>query len=440
MMSIEQEIYRSYLEAEPFFALGCSDYRRRNPGHLLSFFKDYPAEQNLVITGSKGKGSLARLIARLLSACAVTGLFISPHIESFCERISVDGSNISPEQLECLGREVLRDLQPIERSMKQGEYISPIGILALIAMRYFSVCHTAFQVLECGKGARFDDVNQIRHKIAVIGTIFLEHTNELGGTIGEIAENKASVITENTDTCYIMEQDPVAYSVIKDRAGRYGVELKEYGKDFFAKHITQELSGTTKFDICVGPHVFRGISLPLLGKFQAKHAALAAACYLDIAQEQGWKRPEADFFHQAWSTLSISGRMEILQRNPFVLMDSTINQKSAIELLAVLNDMGIEKAVFLLCIPDGKDIVGVAKTIWPKAVDIVLSRIEHPHYPMEQDQQRELQKEGIPCEFENDFKTAFQIVLSYSQPIIVLVANTFVKYAKKQIAGLIDIT
>lgn len=439
-MSIEQEIYRSYLEAEPFFAPDSSDFLRRNPGHLLSFFKDYPAEHNLVITGSKGKGSLARLIARLLSARAVTGLFISPHIESFCERISVDGSNISREQLECIGREVLRDIQPIERGMKQGEYISPIGILALIAMRYFSVCHTAFQVLECGKGARFDDVNQIRHRIAVLGTVFLEHTNELGRTIGEIAKNKACVITEDTKICYTMEQDPVAYSIIKGRAEHYGVKLKVYGKDFFAKHITQEVSGMTKSDIYVGEHVFRGVSLPLLGRFQAKHAALAAACYLDMAQELGWRRPEADFFLQAWSNLTIAGRMEILYRNPFVLMDSTINQKSAMELMAVLNDMGIEKAVFLICIPDGKDIVGVAKTICPKAVNIVLSRIEHPHYPMDQDQQGKLKKEGILCEFENDFKTAFQVVLSYSQPIIVLVANTFVKYAKKQIGSLVNIT
>ena len=284
-----QAIYQSYLNAKPFMDPNPSDRIRRRPDLLSSRLSRYPVQGNIAITGSKGKGSLARMIAALLSQLGSTGLFVSPHALYFTDRISVDGAPISEEAFCKYIETVMQELVPVENELKRGEYISPIGILSIIAMRYFSDQSTAFRVLELGRGAKYDDVNRIPHEIAVIGSIFLEHRRELGPSLREIAENKAAVITKETRRVYLMDQSPEVMEILLEQAKNSGAEVRRYGVDFVAE---DDLS----------------VSLP--GEFQKKHAALAIAVASDLAKEI----VEKTIDKTPLSKMYIPGRMEVLSR------------------------------------------------------------------------------------------------------------------------------
>ena len=429
-MSVKQivdEIYASYLKAEPYFKADVSDAVRRNPELLLPYLSVFPKERNIVITGSKGKGSLARMLAALLSAREKTGLFVSPHIVEFNERIAVDGQTIPDAALERTVRGVLRDAKPVLKGLRQEEYVSPIGILALAAMRYFSEEHTKWNVLECGKGARYDDVNRIRHEYAVIGTIFLEHAKELGSTVEEIAADKACVMTKDVCCVYVMEQQPTVREVIRQRAKEMGVSAKWFGEDFAAERIRQGTDGVCA-DIRIGKETFREVRLSLLGTFQAKHAALALAMLSDIlpgtlSDRAVWER--------ALSSVRIPGRMEILRTDPFCLLDSCINRQSTKEVVRLLGELGIDCATTILCLPDDKDVAGVAEEMSRVSESMIFSHFDHPHYPMSMDPAAFLANCDTAYAYENDFKKAFLEAESFGRPIVILVANTFVQYAKQ---------
>lgn len=434
---IIDEIYYSYLKAQPYFRADDSDANRRNPDILLPYLSIFPKEKNIVITGSKGKGSLARMLAALLSLCGKTGLFISPHILTFNERISVDGEMISDGDMERVAGSVLRDVEPIAEILKQGEYVSPVGILALMAMRYFSEQNTEWNVVECGKGAKYDDVNRIPHEYAVIGTVFLEHTKELGGTLEEIAADKACVITKDVRCVYVMEQQPSVREVIRRRAEEMGVAVKWYGEDFAAERVRQSVDGV-RADLCVGESVYCDVKIPLLGAFQAKHAALALSLYLDILEDDKKRKQKSSTertfnWEHALSSVTIPGRMEILRKEPFCLLDSCINRQSAKEVVRVLGELGIDRVTTVLCLPDGKDIGGVVEEMSRVSECIIFSRIDHPHYPMTALPSAFLANLEIPLILENDFRKAFRKAEGLGYPIIILVANTFVQYVKQSL-------
>ena len=423
---IIDQLYHSYLKAVPYFAPDSPDALRRSPELLSPWLGAYSGEGNIVVTGSKGKGSLARMLAALLGTMGRTGLFISPHVTDFLERIAINGEQISKASFIRYAKTALEDAAKVERGLPQGAYVSPVGILALIAMRYFTDQQTVWRVLECGKGAKYDDVNRIPHRYAVIGTVFLEHTRELGASIEQIAADKAHVITKETRCVYVMEQEPAVSAVISEHARQMGVEAKWYGNDFSARGIRQDVTGLTA-DLWSDGRCYPRVHLPLLGSYQAKHAALALACFTDIAHSA----PIPPEWRKALGAVRIPGRMEIVSEEPFVLLDSCIHEKSAKEVRRLLEELGIGRVVTVLCLPDDKDFIGVAGVLHGVSERVILTKIRHPHYPMVADQRRVLEQAGIGCEFETDFSIALHSAKASGLPIVLLTANTFVNYAKE---------
>ena len=429
-------IYGSYLRAKPYFKEDDPDSIRRSPQLLSGYFGEYEAKKNLLVTGSKGKGSIARMTAALLSARYKTGLMISPHVSDYLERISIGGKNISEEAFVRIGKQALADAVRLEPEEKNGEYISPTGLWALIGMRYFSEKKTGFNVLECGKGAKYDDVNRIPHETAVIGTIFLEHQKELGDTIEEIARDKASVITRQVKRVYVMDQKPVVMDIIAERAGEMGAELCCPGKGFLAKNLRRALNGVTA-DIYVRELELKDVFISLAGGYQAGHAALALAVFVDHIREKypGWKPDEIEGnrIRSAFNTVRIPGRMEVIGDDPLCVIDSCINRESAGELMATLSDAGIDRAVTIICLPDDKDVCGVADIMAKISEVMIFTKANHPHYPTKTDWGKVFTERGIRAFDEADMQIAYQKGIEFGLPIIVLVANTFVDFVEKNI-------
>lgn len=429
-------IYGSYLKAEPYFKPLIPDRIKRSPGLLEGFFKEYKADHNVVITGSKGKGSVARMIAALMSLRLECGLMVSPHVSDYLDRVSCNGEIISEEDFIRIGKKTLLDVKGIRTDERRGEYISPTGLWALIGMRYFEEKACDINILECGKGARYDDVNRIPHRYAVIGTIFLEHTKELGKTIEEIAEDKASVIKEGVRRVYVMPQESRVMDIIQERCSSYDTKLVCGGRDFFAENIRQDIDGVTA-DITGGGRSIKNVRLSMTGGYQAMHAALAMAFFLDYIEERYKSEAEgmvsAKEMSECLGSVKIAGRMEIVSRKPLCILDSSINKKSADWLVGVLKDSGIGKAAVILCIPDDKDVTGVAEAVKETAKVIILTRLEHPHYPMVKDWHKILKETGINTVEEENLTRAYERAAVYDIPIVILTSNAFVHYVGKML-------
>ncbi len=424
-------IYSSYLKGPGSSSTILRDKYVRSPDILLPLFNEYYNENTVIVTGSKGKGSLARMLAALLSCHYSTGLFISPHVSDFRERISVDGELISEEML-CDGLEyIFSKTSQIEKTLSGTQYISPIGITAACALFYFKNKGTRWNVMECGRGARYDDVNRIRHSYCAIGTIFTEHQRQLGDSIEDIAWDKAHAITEDVKIAYIMEQDPRALDVIREYAAGFTAQLRCYGSDFEAFNIRQNYHGLFT-DIRVYDQIYENINLSLYGAYQAKHAALAMTFYHDVLNKKTVSHDEKKI-REKLENITIPGRMEIVDKKPLVLIDSCINKKSACEVLDTLKQLGEKKVVIIMALPDDKDFRGVAQEVNAAAERIILTRIEHPHYPMEVDQRAALEEIGIDCHFENDFNESFKYAKKFRLPVIILTANTFVHYVRERL-------
>ena len=185
----EDYIYASYLRAERFQNYESKDSKKRNPALTKAIIDSLNRTPCVLITGSKGKGSVANMISQILQSRHRVGLMTSPHITAFNERFRVNNLPISDSEFVSTVEALKEPFDQIESTLPSNVCISPMGIQAAIGLLYFSNKHTSYNVFELGKGAKYDDVNNINSSYSVINSIFLEHTRELGETVEKIAED-----------------------------------------------------------------------------------------------------------------------------------------------------------------------------------------------------------------------------------------------------------
>ena len=233
----ESYIYQSYLKAEKYLRFEDKDALKRHPQYSKDILQKLSQTPSITITGSKGKGSVAYMISEILQTKYSVGIMTSPHISDFCERFRINGKHISNDDFIKCVEKIKPYFDKIEQTLAPQEYISPIGIQAAIALICFNQNHTEFNVIEHGKGAKYDDVTNVKHQYSVINTIFLEHTRELGKTLEEIAKDKVYTITDDVKIVATAEQKPEILEIIRNQAEQKKCRLLEYGKDFWAENI-----------------------------------------------------------------------------------------------------------------------------------------------------------------------------------------------------------
>lgn len=421
----ENYVYQSYLKAAQFQDSQIKDEFKRKPQFSKNIIEELSGTPCVVVTGSKGKGSVSCMIAQILQSEKKVGLMTSPHLVNFCERFKMNGKDMSDEEFIRHIELVKSPFDLVENEITQQECISPMGIQAAVALSYFREQQTEFNVFECGKGAQYDDVNNIVHDYAVINSIFLEHTRELGMTLAEIAENKSAVINGNQKCVYVAEQNPEVLEIIRKRAAEKNVILKVYGEDFYAQNIRFANTGMI-FDVIIGSNFFQEISVPLLGEHQARNAALALAIGLDILDFVNIDAIKIKLKQIDWP-----GRMEVLSSKPFVMLDACINRESCIELRKVAKELKLEKVTAIVGIPDDKDYLGVIKEINVISDQIILTKSQNPHYQFTDKQSEKLKKEGIPfLHFEN-IEEALNSAMKKGMPTIILGTTSLISEVKK---------
>jgi len=381
-------VYKSYEKAAKNLNREWQDSKKRNPALTREWIRSLCKAPAIVITGSKGKGSVAYMLAKVLELRKKTGLMTSPHINDFTERFRINSKVISDEKFCGIMSFLQEELDRIERDLSEWEYISPMGIQAVAALHYFNGENTDINVFECGKGAAYDDVNNVIHEYAVINTIFMEHTRELGNSIEEIARDKAAIITSDTRCVYMANQIKAAEEVILARAKMMQIPVKTYGVDFWCENTEFTPSGM-KTDVVLQKCCYRNLELPLLGEHQVRNLALALAVVADIEENI-----TEDELRECLKQLNWPGRMEMISAKPPVVLDACINRDSAENVKNVLKKMPVSSWDFIIGVPDDKDYAGVIETVSDMAENIFLVKTENPYYIFSDIQAETIKKIG----------------------------------------------
>jgi len=348
--AVGREEYRATLDAL---------YRRRafgiRPGlQVISAVLgalDHPERRfpSIHVTGSKGKGSVAAMAQAVLTAHGVrTGLFTSPHLESYRERIRIDGTTIGPADVVAgLGRvdEVARSL---ERSGAIDRSPTFFEVTTALAFDWFARAHVGAAVVEVGIGGRLDATNVLDAKVGVVTTIELEHTEILGDTLAAIAFEKSGILHPGM-TGVVGELPAEARAVVDAEARQRGVRLWHLGSDVRVEGRTLSEDGQ-RFDLHLPGRAVPGVELPLHGRFQPGNAALAVAAVVRFGEATGL-RVEDERVRSGLATVVWPGRLERVGRRPELFYDVAHTPESARLVAQSLGEM------FPLADPDASAIV-----------------------------------------------------------------------------------
>ena len=424
-LECEDYVYASFLNAEPHLSYDAPDSRKRHPELTRAVLEELSGTHAVVVTGSKGKGSVAKMIADILQTKSRVGLFTSPHLVDFLERFQVDGSPISSDEFVSAVETLKPRFDSIARSLPDSWFVSPMGIQAAVALHCFKRRKTEWNVLECGKGARYDDVNNVVREYSVINGVFLEHTRELGKTLGEIAADKAMAIQPGQRAAFSAPQSPEALGPILSRAKEVSVPLRIYGADFDAFNVEWTERGM-RFDVRTGTRTFKNILLPLLGEHQTRNCALALAVCAEIMPDADDRR-----IRECLSRLSWPGRLEVLSNAPVVLLDACINRNSCKDVLQSISRLNLRNVGVVVGIPDDKDFSGVVREMLPVADSLCLARSDNPHYRFTDMQRQTLAKEGIQVGKVLSVDEFMRAAFARETPTIVLGTTAIVSEVKK---------
>ncbi|QWR77748.1 bifunctional folylpolyglutamate synthase/dihydrofolate synthase [Candidatus Magnetomonas plexicatena] len=253
------------------------------------------------IAGTNGKGTTAKAMQSILTGLGYkTGLFISPHMVRFTERITIDGTEISEDDVVNLTGEILEALK--ERQEIQPTFFEFVTAMAFL---YFRSTGCDWAVLETGMGGRFDSTNVVLPAVSIITTIGEDHKQFLGDTIEKIAFEKAGIIKRGVPVI-VLPQRTEALSVIKDVCKDSQMYL--YGEDFVANNIKCTHLGTT-FDYH-GNTEINALSIPVVGAHQAANVSSAVRAW-ELLRENGKISGSEELLRNSLKQMVWQGRSEL---------------------------------------------------------------------------------------------------------------------------------
>jgi dihydrofolate synthase/folylpolyglutamate synthase len=374
------------------------------------------------IAGTKGKGSTSAIVASILKEAAYkVGLYTSPHLVTFRERIAINDDMISKEQV-C---EMVEYIKPyVEKLQKEDNVgiISFFDVYTVIAMLFFEFEKVDFAVLEVGLGGRLDATNVVNPLVSVITPISYDHITILGDTLTAIAGEKAGIIKENG---YVISslQEPEALKVIKDTCEKKNAILFQVGED-----IIYEKTQTGAFNE-FGVHGIFGkydhLVVQLLGEHQIINATTAVGA-IECLRFHGIEIPSSSIksgmFNIKWKA-----RVEVVQYNPIIILDVAHNSASAKALSdTIKNTFGYQKLILIFGIALHKDVRGMGEYLCPIADKIILTKINNLRAMTPEAIKEELMDFCDDFIITQDTQSAIQIAKSIATPLdLICITGSF---------------
>jgi dihydrofolate synthase/folylpolyglutamate synthase len=390
--------------------------------------------KSLHITGTNGKGSTAAMLASVLTAAGYkTGLYTSPHLITSRERFAIDGKMISEEEL----ADIVTRLKPhVEAVNKKATYgiLTVFEILTVLCFVYFAEHKLDFQVMEVGMGGRFDATNVIQPEVCWLTSISYDHCDILGDTLTKIAGEKCGIIKPGC-TVISHPQEEEAMAVIRRDCQEKKVKLIEVGKEVTRQGLIHDFEHQ-EIEI-KGRLASYQVSIPLLGQYQLDNSA-AAVAGLEVLIEKGYKI-NAEHIKQGLAAVSFPGRMNIVSRNPLMVVDGGHNPGAAHNLKeAILKYFQPAKRILVVGIAGDKDIPAIVKELAPVFQTVIVTRAHSQRAAKTELLAAEFAKHGVSAiQTENVVKALEEAKkLASAQDLIVVTGSLYVVgEAKEYIEG-----
>ena len=425
-------------ERTPAQAFAAANFDLRRVRSLLARLGDpHLGRQVIHIAGSKGKGSVAAMIASVLQAAGYrSGLYTSPHLHNIRERIVVDGQPIGEDEFARL-TEALAPAAAAENEDGRFGQLTTFELLTALAFCYFRDRDVQWQVLEVGMGGRLDATNVVDEKaVCVIVPISLEHTAILGDTVEKIATEKAAILRPRTPAVMAPQPYPEAAAVVRARAEELGAPLLEVGETYAGQRLAWDLTGQS-FRLA-SPGGSRELWLPLLGVHQLENAATAVAA-IDALRSGGVAVSE-ESIGEGLRRLSWPGRLEVLGDKPLIVVDGAHNGHSARRLRQALQDyFSFDRAIVVMGVSGDKIIGAMAEELAPLTHLLIATRSQHPRAAEPQAVAAAFAAQGVASETCPTVATALDRAraLAGRDDLICVVGSLFVvAEAREQVLGL----
>lgn len=416
--------YTNY-EVVPRLAHTADNYDLRRVEELLSRIGNpHLVARSVHIAGTNGKGSTAAMVAAALTdAGYVTGLYTSPHLHTWRERIRVGAELISEAELAALVTRLQPEIEAVNQRAAYGR-LTTFELLTTLAFAYFTAAGADFQVLEVGMGGQFDATSVIHPEVCIITSVSFDHTEVLGDTLAKIAAEKAAIIKPGCVAVVAPQADEAA-RVIEAAGERAGVPIIRVGRDVIGRGIS--------FDMDRQRCGVKGrlddydLSIPLLGQHQITNAATAVAA-LEVLSERGFSISRENIVH-GLAHLDWPGRLQVVSRQPLVVVDGAHNPGAVRQMgESIRQYFEFDRLVLVVGMSNDKDMPAIVAELVPLTDCVVATCSRHPRARVPETLADEFARQGIRVHVTHSLQAALSeaVSLAGERDLIGVVGSLFV--------------
>lgn len=352
-------------------------------------------EKNLKVihvAGTNGKGSTVNFIKDILKEDYKVGSFVSPHLITYCDRIKIGDQEISQEDFAEIGQFIISKEPKIIEDYGELNLFEFLTIMAII---YFDREKVDIAVLEVGMGGRADSTNIFTSReklISIITSISMDHMEYLGNTIEEIADAKAGIITDN-GLVVTTNKDPKILGVIDREAEEKSAEIY-YTKDLESEIIKSDLRGID-FKVKLGD--WEEFSLIQIGNYQVENA-LGAIYALYLLNKKGILKISTEKIRERIKTSTWAGRMEIVSRDPLIILDGAHNFDGIKKLVESIKSFKFKKLYLIMSILSDKEHKKMLEEISSFTDEVVFVNLDYKRGTSPEELKKEASAYGLKAE------------------------------------------
>lgn len=370
----------------------------------LDKFFDHPhqAYKTIHIAGTNGKGSTAHMLAAICQAAGYkTGLYTSPHLRDFTERIKINGKQMQQEAVVDFVNNYFDFIQEIKPSFFE--------ITSAMAFQHFKDEKVEVAIIETGMGGRLDSTNIVQPVLSLITNVSYDHQQFLGETLQEIAGEKAGIIKEGVPVV-ISERQPEVEEVFKNRSKNSNSEI------YFADQIVElEKNKDSSYSLTIENHSWEErLQLPLIGEYQKVNLRGAMACY-HVLNKGDEIRLTKDAVYEGLNNIKrltgLKGRYQVVRTSPKVICDVGHNEAGLKWIVEQLRKEHFQKLYFILGVVNDKDLSSLW-SILPKEAYYYFAEAEIPRALPAEKLAEQAQANGFKGEVINNIPEAYEKALA----------------------------
>ncbi|WP_181190295.1 bifunctional folylpolyglutamate synthase/dihydrofolate synthase [Bombilactobacillus bombi] len=366
------------------------------------------------VTGTNGKGTVCYYLTQMLiNSGFKVGTFASPYVQTFNERIQINQQPINDKDLVALTQKTAQLVSKIQQE-DPDFYLVQFEFLTVMMFQFFAQERIDYGIIEVGVGGEHDKTNVITPLLSIITNVGLDHAQLIGPTLEDIAQEKAGVIKSARPV--ILGEIPLeVQSIIHDRAQKLAAPIYSYQKDFTVKQLQRKAFDLTTFDWCNSQYHFSDLKVASFADTQVIDAAIAIQAYLLLCPQN---YPQT-VVKTSLAVASLPGRMQILSKDPLIILDGAHNLPAIEALLTNLKAISQQKRlVVLYAAMVDKQRDAILQKLQPTADEIIITTTEEKRSAKVSDYQDLTSKEHFVAPWPVAFAQALTSLDSESMLVI----------------------